>query len=181
MQSGGERLVALEQLPQRDEEKNAQESGAAEAAGDAGLGQGFEVVVVRVIDDFSVVVGLVGGEDGLQGAQAGAGPGMVEENGPGVQSHRGTLAGGHFERLKRGEAIENLFPSEPGDQQESQEQDEAASEDMLPAGAAQQHHQDENADLDAETYNATSGCGQEKGADGQKRENGNEIPALFAN
>ena len=113
MQGRGERLVAVQQLPQGDEEKNAEESGAAQSAGDAGFRQGFQVVVVRVIDDFPVVVGFVGGKNGLQGTQAGAGPGMVEENAPGVPPHGGTLAGGHFERLKRREAIENLLHSKP--------------------------------------------------------------------
>jgi hypothetical protein len=36
-------------------EQNAQEPGTAEAAENSGLGKGFEIVVVSVIYDFSVV------------------------------------------------------------------------------------------------------------------------------
>ncbi len=112
--------------------------GAAEASGDSGFSQSFEVVVVRVIDDFAVVVGFVGGKDSLQGAQAGAGPAMVEKDAPGVLTHGGALAAGYFERLQGGEAVENLFHSEPGNQQERKEQDEPAGENVLSATAAQQ-------------------------------------------
>ena len=65
VQRGSKGLVALQQLTQRNEVKNAEEGTTAEAASDAGFCQTLEVVVVRVIDNFSIVVGFVGGENGL--------------------------------------------------------------------------------------------------------------------
>src|SRR5580704_11679931 len=105
---------------------------------------------------------------------------MVEEDVPGVDAHGGAFTGSHFKRLQRGEAVEDLLHTKPRDEKQGQEQDDAAGQDVLSAGAAQQHHEDENAELDAKTYNAPAGRGQEKSADGQKRENGDEVPALFA-
>src|SRR5882724_8975497 len=118
MYGGGEGLVSLEQLPQRDEEQDAEESSAAYASSDAGLSHEFQVVVVGVVDDLAVVVGLVGGKDGLQGAQTGAGPRMVEEDVPGVEAHGGTLAVGHLQGLQRGKAVKDLFYAQPRDQKE---------------------------------------------------------------
>src|SRR5277367_3071276 len=77
VEGSGEGFVDLQQLAQGNEKKRAEEPGAANAAGDSGFGEHFEVVVMRVVDDFSVVLRLVGGEDGLQRAEAGAGVAMV--------------------------------------------------------------------------------------------------------
>ena len=116
----------------------------------------FEVVVVRVVDDFSVVLRLVGGKDGLQRAEAGAGVFVVEKDAPGVLAHRGALAGGDFETLERGEAVENLFDAEPGDEEEGEEEDEAAGEDVAATGAAEQRDQEEEAEFDAEADDASA-------------------------
>src|SRR5580704_2174562 len=56
VQRGSKWLVALQQLTQRNKVKNAEEGATAEAAGDAGFGQTLEIVIVRVIDNFAVVV-----------------------------------------------------------------------------------------------------------------------------
>lgn len=139
----GEGFVSLEELAKRDEEQSAEEPGAADAAGDSGFRELLEVVVVRVIDDFSIVLRFVGRENGLQRAESCAGVFVVEENAPGVLTHRGALAGGDFEILERGEAVENLFDAEPGNEEESEEEDKSTGEDVATAGAAQQRDQNE--------------------------------------
>ena len=73
VERGGERLVSLENLAERDEKKRAEEPGEAKSARDAGFGEKFEVIIVCMVNDFAIVLGLVGGEDGLQRAEAGAG------------------------------------------------------------------------------------------------------------
>ena len=156
VERGGEGFVSLENLAERDEKKRAEEPCAANAAGDSGFGEHFEVIVVRMVDDFAIVLGLVGGEDGLQRAEAGAGVFVVEKDAPGVLPHRGALAGGDFEILKRVKAVENLFDAEPGDEEESEEEDEAAGEDVAATGAAEQRDQEEQADLDAEADDASA-------------------------
>src|ERR1700722_1756131 len=105
---------------------------------------------------------------------------MVEEDVPGVDAHGGAFTGSHFKRLQRSEAFEDLLHTKPRDEKQGQEQDDAAGQDVLSAGAAQQYQEDENAELYAKTYNAAAGRGQEKSADGQKRENSDQVPALFA-
>ena len=96
-----------------------------------------------MVDDFSIVLRLVGGEDGLQRAEPGAGVFVIEKNAPGVLSHRGALAGGDFEILERGEAIENLLDAEPGDEAGSEEEYEATGEDVSAVRAAKQRDEEE--------------------------------------
>src|SRR6201999_3893998 len=135
----GERLVSLENLAERDEKKRAEEPGEAKSARDAGFGEKFEVIIVCMVNDLAIVLGLVGGEDGLQRAEAGAGVFVVEEYAPCVHPHRGALAGGDLEALQGIEAIEHLLDPEPGDEQEGEEEDEAAGKDVAAASAAKQH------------------------------------------
>src|SRR5579872_4761698 len=103
-----------------------------------------------MVNDFAIVLGLIRREDGLEGAEAGSGVFVVEKDAPGVQPHRGALAGGDLEGLHGREAVEHLLYAEPGDEQKCEEKDEAAGEDMAAAGAAQQRDQEKQADLDAE-------------------------------
>ena len=81
----------LRQAPKRIEQQNAQKPNTAQAAGHARFRETFEVVIVGVIDDFSVIESLVSREDELQSAETGARPGMVQENAPGVGAHGGAL------------------------------------------------------------------------------------------
>ena len=96
VERGGERFVDLQNLTERDEKKHTEEPCAADATGDSGFGELFEVVVVRVVDDFSVVLRLVGGKDGLQRAEAGPRVFVVEKDAPGILPHGSALAGGDF-------------------------------------------------------------------------------------
>src|ERR1700736_2234080 len=72
MESGGEGLVLQEQATERTKKQSTEKPGATRGASDSGFGQGFEVVVVGVIDNSCVVVGFVGRENGLQGVKTGA-------------------------------------------------------------------------------------------------------------
>ena len=92
---------------------------------------------MAMVDDLAIVLGLVRREYRLQRAEAGASVFVVEKDAEGVLPHRGAFAGGDFESLQRGEAVEDLFHAEPGDEEERQEEDEAAGEDVPAAGAAQ--------------------------------------------
>src|SRR5580698_9267698 len=134
-----------------------------------------------MVNDFAIVLGLIRGEDGLEGAEAGAGVFVVEENAPGVQPHRGALPGGDLNGLHGREAVEHLLYAEPGDEQESKEKDEAAGEDMAAAGAAQQRDQKEQADLDAEAHDTPTRGGKEERADRKQRADGDDEPAFAAN
>ena len=108
-----------------------------------------------MVNYFAIVLGLVRGEDGLERAEARAGDFVVEKDAPGVQAHRGALAGGDLKGLHRRKAVEHLFNAEPGDEEERKEEDKPAGEDATAAaGAAQQQDQDEKTDLDAEADHA---------------------------
>jgi hypothetical protein len=65
VQRGGERLVSLKNLAQRDEKKRAEEPGEAKSAGDAGFGEKFEVIIMCMVNYFAIVLGLLCGKDGL--------------------------------------------------------------------------------------------------------------------
>src|SRR5271169_690049 len=54
------RSIGLSQSPQRIEEQDNQEPYAANTAGDTGLREAFEIIVVTVIDDFPVVKRFIG-------------------------------------------------------------------------------------------------------------------------
>ena len=180
VERGSERLVSLENLSQRDEKERAEEPNAANSAGDSGFGEHFEVVVMCMVDDLAIVLGLVGGEDGLQGAEARAGVFVVEKDTESVLPHRGALAGRDFEALQRVKAIENLFDSEPGDEEEGEEQDESAGEHVAAAGAPEQRDQEKQAHLDAERDDASAGSAKKERADREQSADGDDEPALAA-
>ena len=100
VQRRGKGLVSLEDLAKSDEKKRAEEPSAANSAGDSSFGEHFEIVVVSMVNDFAIVLGLVGGEDGLKRAEAGAGVFVVEKDAEGVLPHRGAFTGGDFESLE---------------------------------------------------------------------------------
>src|SRR6266849_4793819 len=137
MESGGERLVLQEQATEGTKEQNTEKPGAARGASDSGFRQSFEVIVVGVIDNFCVVLGFVGGENGLQGAKTGTGPGMFAEDSPSVQAHGGAFAGGYFEGLHGGKALEDLPDAQPGNQHECKEQNHRSGKHVLSTRAAQ--------------------------------------------
>src|SRR6266404_2435729 len=143
MQRGGKGFVGDQQLLQRTEEQHTQEPGAAEGAGKASVRQQLEIVVMRVIDDSSVIKAFVRGKYQGEGAQAGAGPGMIAKNMPSVVTHGGAFAAGHCERLHGRKTFEDLAHSQPGYKHESKEQDHATRQNVTASGAAQDHEKGE--------------------------------------
>jgi len=66
--------------------------------------------------------------------------------------------------------LEDLSDSEPGDQQQGNEQDSASREQLLPQLAPLNHHQRQHTQLSAETHDASPRCSEEEGPDGKNRE-----------
>src|SRR5580698_10791675 len=86
--------LGLRQLPKRIEEQDTQKPYATQPSSNARFRKAFQVIVVRVIDNFSVIKRLISREDGLKGAKTSAGQGMVEENSPSVSPHGGAFTAG---------------------------------------------------------------------------------------
>src|SRR6266404_9287777 len=82
VQRGGKGFIGDQQLFQRSEEQKTQKRGAAECANQAGVGQHLQVIVVGVINKFGVIQAFVGGQDDGEGAQSGAGPGVIGKDMP---------------------------------------------------------------------------------------------------
>jgi|SRR5580692_4714537 hypothetical protein len=87
LDGGAEGSDRLRETPQGIEEQDAEKPSATQAAGKTGFREAFEVIVVGVVDYFSIVERFVGGKDDLEGAKTGAHPGMVQENAPSVCAH----------------------------------------------------------------------------------------------
>jgi hypothetical protein len=126
----------LRQAPKRIEEQDTKKPNAAQAAGNAGFRETLEVIIVGVIDDFSVVESLVSGEDQLEGPEPRARPGMIQENAPGVGAHGGAFSNGHFEGLQGRESFDELLHTEPRDHEKCEQQNGAAGEQVFSGGAA---------------------------------------------
>ena len=73
LQSAREGLTQLAQSYQRLTEQDAKEPRATHTSKKPCLCQGFEVVIVRVVDNLSIVERFVRGINNLQSAEAGAG------------------------------------------------------------------------------------------------------------
>src|SRR2546423_6385568 len=58
----------FKQLPQRVIEQQREKPGTAQAASNSGFSQGLEVIVMRVINDFSVIQRFIRRIDNLQAA-----------------------------------------------------------------------------------------------------------------
>src|SRR5260370_5567361 len=133
-----------------------------------------------MIDDLSVVQTFVRRKNEGKRAQSGAGPGMIAKHVPSVLAHSGAFADGDFQGLHRRKTFEDLAHSQPGYEQEGQEQDDATSQNVPASSAPQDHEQGEDPDFGGKAEHAAAGSGEEKGADGQQRENGHGKPALAA-
>src|SRR5712664_469473 len=158
----------------------SQKPGTARGAHDSRFSQRFQVIVVRMVDNFCVVQALVGREDGLQSAKSGARPGMFAENVPGVRAHGGALSGSHFERLHGREAFKDLPGAQPRNEHECKEQDHRSGKHMLSACATQNQQQRKKAKLVSETDDASAGGGEEKGPQGQERQEADGEPTVAA-
>src|ERR671922_948824 len=101
LQSPGKGKVPQPKKGKRLEKQNPEEPGAAQTAQRARFSKGFQVIVVRVIDDFAVIQGLVGRVDDLQSSESRAGEWMVQKNVPRAPAHGCTLALSDFKRLQR--------------------------------------------------------------------------------
>jgi hypothetical protein len=115
MKDGRKRLILLEKAAARFNKKHHEKPQATKTTEEARFGESFEIVVVCVVHDFSIVERFVSGKDGLQCAEASAGDGMIEKNMPGVAAHGGALSFADFEGLHGRETLENLADAQPRD------------------------------------------------------------------
>src|SRR5690349_12220098 len=60
MQCGREGAIGLKQLAEKMIEKQSEKPGAAHASDYSRFSQGFQIIVVRMIDDFSVIQSFIG-------------------------------------------------------------------------------------------------------------------------
>src|ERR1700687_5927143 len=170
LQGPGKRIVELMQSFQGLAKQDAEKPGTAEPSENAGFGEGLEVVVVRVVDDFSIVERFVTRINDLQSAKPRSDEGMMEEDLPGVPAHGGSLSGGGFEGLERRKTLQDLFDTEPGDHKKRQEQHSSAGKQLLPHRAPLNEHQRQYGQLNTETHNASPGDREEKRDDGNNSE-----------
>src|SRR5690242_15838008 len=170
LQSPGEREITLPEKRKRFEKQNPEEPGTAETAQRARLGKSFQVIVVRVIDDFGVIKGLIRRIHDLKGAESGAGKRMVEENVPGARSHGTTLARGDFECLHGGKALQDSAHAQPSNDHQRRQQHRGHRQEALRQAAAAQKHINKKSELDGKAHNASAGGGQEKGGYRHNRE-----------
>ena len=161
----------LRQAPKRIEQQNAQKPNTAQAAGNARFRETLEVVIVGVIDDFSVIESLVSREDQLESAETGARPGMVQENVPGVGAHGGAFSNRHFQGLHGRKPFDELLDAKPGDHEKGKEQDGATGEQMLSESAAKNHPKEQDTQFHKEANDSSTRCGKNQGTD---RNNGKE-------
>src|SRR6266436_5732891 len=77
-----EGIVARFQEAQRTDEYGSDEPGAAKSADQACSGQSFQVIIVRMIYDFSVIPGFVRRIHLLQSSQARSQHRMIQKNLP---------------------------------------------------------------------------------------------------
>src|SRR6266853_3393978 len=123
-------MVARFQKAQRADEQSSDEPGAAESADQACFGQGFQVIVVGMIHDFSVVQGFVRRIHLLQSSQTRSQHRMIQKNLPRAVAHRSALALRYFQSLQTREARKYLVNSEPRHREEGQHENNSASHQM---------------------------------------------------
>src|SRR5437879_3582005 len=111
------RIIVVAQAHKGPAQQDNEKPGTTETTKPAGLGQSFEVIVVRVVDNLSIIQGLVRRIDDLESAQSRARDGMIQEDMPGTPAHGGSLSSGHVERLKRRKALHDLTDTQPGNHQ----------------------------------------------------------------
>ena len=81
-QSRCERNIRFLQRAQAGKEKQTYKPGATQSSGNPCFGKRFEVVVMRVIDDLSVVESLVGRIDRFKRAESRTENRMIQKNAP---------------------------------------------------------------------------------------------------
>ena len=140
----GKRRSRMKQTAPGFEKPNTEERGAAETAKKSSFGEGFDVVVVGMIDDFAVIESFVPRINGLKSSEAGAEERMVEENVPRSSPHRDALAIGNLEGLHGGESLQDLANSEPGNHGQGDEQDGGSGDELLPFCPPHDHPKREN-------------------------------------
>ena len=120
LQSASKGMIQLAQSHQGLAEKDAQEPSATKPSEKAGLRQGLEVVVVRVVDNLSIVERFVREIDDLQGAEAGARERVSQKDAPGIPTHGSALSHRRFERLEGRKSLQDLANAKPGDHEQRQ-------------------------------------------------------------
>ena len=167
LQSAGERMIELAGALQGSQEQNTQEPRATEPAKNARVREGFEIVIVRVVYDFSVEKGFVGRKDDLERAKTRADDGMIQENVPGVAPHGGALSRSGFERLQSGKPLEDLADTQPRDDQQRRKHDTGSRQQLLAGGTAENDDEGKDEKFRAETDDASAGRGKEEGRHGE--------------
>src|SRR5277367_3193796 len=180
LNGGRKGACCLRETPKRIEKKNAKKPDTTQAANNACLRESFEIVIVGMVDDLSIVERFVRGEDKLQRAETSAGPGMVQENAPGIGAHRGTLSSGHLQGLKGRKPFEELLHTKPRNHEEYEQEDNSARKQMFPGRTANDHPDQQYADLDAEADDPSARRGKHQRADRHNGKEAHENPAFAA-
>jgi len=177
---GDEGELRILQRAQSGDQENADKPCAANPSENSGFGEGFEIVIVNVVDDFSVVQRFIGRIDDLRGAEPGAENGMIEEDAPRAVSHGGALSFFYLHRLQAAEAGENFADADPGNKRKSGENDDAAGQEMFAAGAAEEDDGEKKKQFDGETDDAAARGGENDGNDGHQSKETDHDAAFLA-
>ena len=172
--------VILAEAREGFEQQSREKPGTTGTAQDACFGKGLQVVVVGVIDDFSVIESFVGRIHDLQRAESRACQRMVQENVPGASAHGGALAFSHFQRLERGEALQNLANAEPCNHQQRREQNRGHAQEMLSQAAATKKQIGEKRKLHTKAHDAAARSREEERGDRHDREERHDGEAFAA-
>ena len=102
-QSRCERNIGFLQRAQAGKEKQPYKPGATQSSGNPCFGKRFEVVVMSVIDDLSIVKSFVGRLDGFKCAESRTEKRMIQKNAPCAVTHGSALVLLDLERLQAAE------------------------------------------------------------------------------
>src|SRR5437762_41266 len=170
LQRPWKRKITLPEKGKRFEKQNPEEPGAAQTAQRARFNKSLQVIVVRVIDDFGVIKGLIRRVRDLKSAESGAGERMAEKNAPGASAHGGALPFSDFERLHGRKALQDSADAQPSNDHQRRQQHRGHRQEALRHAAAAKKQINEQGKLDEEAHNASAGGRQEKGGDRHNRE-----------
>src|SRR5881394_1926709 len=136
LQCPGKRKITLPEKGKRFEKQNPEEPGAAQTAQRPRFSKSLQVIVVRVIDDFAVIKGLIRRVRDLKSAQSGTGERMVEKNVPGASAHGGALPFSDFERLYGRKALQDSANTQPSNDHQRRQQHRGHRQEALRQAAA---------------------------------------------
>src|SRR5258707_12276461 len=144
------------------EQEQTDKPGETQSAENARFGQRFEVIIVRMIDDLSIIKSFIERIDGLERAETRAEYWMAEKDAPSSMAHGGALVFVNFKRLQAAETRQKLIYAEPGDQRNGGNEDYAAGEKMPRTGALQKNNRNQEKKFDAKTDDASARSGKEE-------------------